>query len=213
MKPLAMTGACVICIDHLAKNTESRAQGATGTAAKRRAIGGTSIRVRVTEAFVPGRVGAAHLLVHDRYGGLRQHCPTGEREPVAGTFTLGADLTGGTSWSVTAPATTDRNPARLPAVADVEAVAALDPAPTSVADVAVRMQWRKQRAADALREWRKQGPTAAVPGSLAVPGPEEPLLISQLGLLQVDDVATSCAPATAEPFASLTTHLRHGQDA
>ena len=36
MKPLAMTGACVVCVDHLAKNTESRAQGATGTAAKHR---------------------------------------------------------------------------------------------------------------------------------------------------------------------------------
>lgn len=77
MKPLAMTGACVICIDHLAKNSDSRAQGATGTAAERRAIGGTSPRVRIAAAFVPGKGGAAHLLIHkDRHGGLRQHSPS-----------------------------------------------------------------------------------------------------------------------------------------
>lgn len=157
MKPLAMTGACVICIDHLAKNTDSRAHGATGTAAKRRAIGGTSLRVRVADTFTPGQGGAAHLLIHkDRHGGLRQHSPTGDHEPLAGTFTLTADGdTGATSWKITAPTTGDHNPAKVPAAADIEAITALDPPPTSVADVAERLRWRKQRAADALREWRK----------------------------------------------------------
>lgn len=34
LKPLAMSGAAVIAIDHLAKNPESKAQGPTGTGAK-----------------------------------------------------------------------------------------------------------------------------------------------------------------------------------
>ena len=155
MKPLATTGACVICIDHLAKNTDSRAQGATGTAAKRRAIGGTSLRVRVVRAFVPGRGGAAHLLIHkDRHGGLRQHSPTGDHEPVAGTFTLIVDAAGVSGWRVTAPATSDRNLAEVPASADVEAIAALDPPPRSVEDARARLGWRKERATVAVRQWR-----------------------------------------------------------
>ena len=172
MKPLAMTGACVVCIDHLAKSTDSRAHGATGTAAKRRAVGGTSLRVRVAETFVPGQGGGAHLLIHkDRHGGLRQGSPTSDHEPLAGTFVLAVDGdTGTTSWKITAPTTSDRNPTELPATADIEAVAALDPSPTSVADVAQRLRWRKQRAADALREWRGRDSAAAVPSSPAVPG-------------------------------------------
>ena len=172
MKPLAMTGAAVISIDHLAKNTESRAQGATGTAAKRRAIGGTSIRVKVTETFVPGSGGAALLLIHkDRHGGLRQHCPTEDREPIAGTFTLDVDrITGATSWRVVAPTMTERNPAELPAAADVEAVAALDPPPHSVEDARARLGWRKERAVIAMRRWREQGAISTVPGSEPVPG-------------------------------------------
>jgi hypothetical protein len=49
LKPLARAGACVIAIDHLAKNTESRAAGPTGTAAKRRAVGGVSLRVALED--------------------------------------------------------------------------------------------------------------------------------------------------------------------
>ncbi len=41
LKPMAAAGACVVTVDHLAKSPESRAMGATGTDAKRRAIGGT----------------------------------------------------------------------------------------------------------------------------------------------------------------------------
>jgi hypothetical protein len=44
LKAIAMKGACVIAIDHLAKGIESRAHGATGTAAKRRAVGGVHPR-------------------------------------------------------------------------------------------------------------------------------------------------------------------------
>lgn len=175
MKPLAMTGACVICIDHLAKNAESRAHGSTGTAAKRRAIGGTSIRVKVADTFVPGHGGSAHLLIHkDRHGGLREHSPREDSESIGGTFTMTVDAAGGTSWKVAAPAMTDRNPDELPALADVEAVAALDPAPTSVEDARGRLRWRKPRATAAVREWRKQGSESTGPRSHtqgADPGP------------------------------------------
>src|SRR5690606_29976492 len=90
LKPLAArAGTALIAIDHLAKNSESRAQGATGTAAKRRAIGGVSLRVSVSEAFAPGRGGSAALTIHkDRHGGLRAATPGTDREPLAGMFVL-----------------------------------------------------------------------------------------------------------------------------
>ena len=59
LKPLARAGACVIAIDHLAKNTESRAAGPTGTNAKRRAVGGVSLRVVLkcpASNFLAGRL-------------------------------------------------------------------------------------------------------------------------------------------------------------
>ena len=154
MKPLAVGGAAVLCIDHLAKGSESRAQGSTGTAAKRRVIGGVSLRVTIRDAFTPGKGGAAHLTVSkDRHGGLRQHCPTGDREPLAGTFVMTAQ-DDETEWRIVAPQGGDRNPAELADAADVEALGKLDPPPTSVRDVADRMHWSWKRAGDALREFR-----------------------------------------------------------
>jgi len=154
MKPLAMAGAAVLCVDHLAKGSESRAQGSTGTAAKRRAIGGVSLRMTIRDAFTPGRGGAAHITVNkDRHGGLREHCPTGDREPLAGTFTMTVedDLT---RWQIRAPAGDERNPAEAADPADVDALKALDPPPHSVRDVAERMTWNWKRAGDALRDFR-----------------------------------------------------------
>lgn len=176
MKPLAMAGAAVICIDHLAKNAESRSYGATGTAAKRRAIGGVSIRVVIADAFTPGRGGACHLTINkDRHGGLRQHCPTGDKEPLAGTFTLSTDSrTGTTAWAVRAPSDGDRNPSEMAASEDVEAVAALDPPPATVEEARTRLGWRKQRAALAVREWRKRPEPTTVPGSRHIGGNREP---------------------------------------
>ena len=47
----------------------------SSTAAKRRAVGGVSIRVTIKEQFAPGRVGSAYLALNkDRHGGLRRHC-------------------------------------------------------------------------------------------------------------------------------------------
>jgi hypothetical protein len=154
MKPLAMGGAGVLCIDHLAKNTESRLMGSTGTAAKKRAIGGVSLRVTIADQFAPGHGGSAHVTIaKDRHGGLRLHCPTGDREPLVGTFVM-QSMDGALLWHITTPAGTDRNPAEAVDPADVAALGNLDPLPSSVRDVAERMHWNWKRSGDALREFR-----------------------------------------------------------
>lgn len=154
MKPLASSGAAVLCIDHLAKNTESRAMGSTGTAAKKRAIGGVSLRVSVVDAFTPGHGGAASITIaKDRHGGLRQFSPVGDKEPVAGTFRM-STIDDKTTWAVHAPATGERNPAEAADPADVEALRQLDPPPSTVRDARERMNWRMGRASAAMREFR-----------------------------------------------------------
>ena len=64
VKPLAMAGAAVVCIDHLAKGAESRSLGSTGTLAKRRVVGGATIRVKLLDAYTPGKGGRALLTVN-----------------------------------------------------------------------------------------------------------------------------------------------------
>ncbi len=157
LKPLARTGAAVLAVDHLAKGQDSRAHGPGGTAAKRRAIGGVSIRVKVKDAFTPGHGGAAYLSVNkDRHGGLRAHCPTGDREPLAGVFKLNAYADGVLTWTVTAPADGERNPDETAPPGDVAAVNALDPPPSTVDDAQTRLRWNRQRTAHALKAWREQ---------------------------------------------------------
>ena len=163
LKALAMVGAAVIAIDHLAKNTESRAQGSTGTAAKRRAIGGVSIRVTIDEQFTPGKGGSCFLTIHkDRHGGLRKRClVTPGRESVAGIFKI-APLSERISWTLEAPKDGDvPKPDRIEQ-ADLDALSHLQPPPHSVRDVKDRLRWRSDRAARVLREWRSLG-------SLSVP--------------------------------------------
>lgn len=157
MKPLAMAGAAVLAIDHLAKNTESRAMGSTGTAAKKRAIGGVSLRVNVAEQFVPGQGGAASVTIaKDRHGGLRSNSPTGDKEPLAGTFRMRTAETGETTWSVIAPDNGARNPAEAPDPEDLAALRAMDPPPNTVRDVTARMKWRTERAVKALRAYKSE---------------------------------------------------------
>lgn len=171
LKPLAArAGTALIAIDHLAKNSESRAQGATGTAAKRRAIGGVSLRVSVSEAFAPGRGGSAALTIHkDRHGGLRAATPGTDREPLAAMFVL-STVDGLTSWSLRAPVEGERAPDQVPEAEDVEAIAALEPAPATVEEARKRLGWRKARAAKAMRGWREQGSPAGDSGQVSVPG-------------------------------------------
>lgn len=175
MKPLAVkAGTALVAIDHLAKNTESRAQGATGTAAKRRAIGGVSLRVSVSEAFAPGRGGSAALTIHkDRHGGLRAATPGTDREPLAAMFVL-STVDGLTTWSLRAPVEGERAPDQIPEAEDVATVAAMDPAPATVEEARKRLGWRKARAAKAMKVWREQGSESAVPGSRHIGGNREP---------------------------------------
>ena len=157
LKPLAKAGAAVLAVDHLAKGADSRAHGPGGTAAKRRAIGGVSIRVKATKAFTPGHGGEAVLCINkDRHGGVRAHCPVGDREPVAGTFKLLAFNDGILEWSLAAPKEGDHNPDETAPDEDIAAVAALDPPPTTVDDARERLRWQKQRTANAMRAWRQQ---------------------------------------------------------
>ncbi|MBB2772335.1 UNVERIFIED_ORG: hypothetical protein GGE11_003260 [Mycolicibacterium obuense] len=162
LKPLAKAGAAVLAVDHLAKSADSRAAGPGGTAAKRRAIGGVSIRVKVRQPFTPGHGGSATLVVNkDRHGGLRAHCPVGDREPVAGTFKLLAFTNGLLEWAIYPPADGERNDDENAPAEDVAALAALDPPPTSVEDARSRLKWQKQRTANALRTYRQQHSNSA----------------------------------------------------
>lgn len=158
LKPLAMTGAGVVAIDHLPKNTENKVNGPTGTAAKRRAIGGVAIRVVVKEQFTPGKGGSAYLTLNkDRHGGLRRWCSPEGREPVVGIFKLdsaGDDL----QFKVDAPDIGDAAKAEGVPDDDLAALDQLDPSPTSVRDVKERLRWRSDRAAAALRHWRSRVP-------------------------------------------------------
>lgn len=152
LKPLAMSGACGIGIDHVAKNAESKAQGPTGTVAKARAVGGVMLRVTVKDQFSPGNGGSCYLNIKkDRHGGLRASSPAGDKEPLAGTFKMFPD----SSFTVFAPQQGERTPEAAPGV-DLAALQALDPAPASVRDVMDRLKWGAHRATLALRVYRDQ---------------------------------------------------------
>lgn len=152
LKPLAMAGAAVIAIDHVAKNTESKAQGPTGTAAKARAAGGTMLRVTVKDAFTPGHGGSAYLNVKkDRHGGLRSNSPRGDKEPLGGTFKLFPDG----NFAVFPAQDGERAPETVPAV-DLAELKALDPQPSTVRQVKERLNWSTDRAAAALRVYKQQ---------------------------------------------------------
>ena len=163
LKPLAKAGAAVLVIDHLSKGADSRNFGPVGTAAKRRAIGGVSLRVTIKEAFTPGSGGAAYLKINkDRHGGLREHCPTGDREPLAGTFTMRVfhdALTGEIKAADGTENVTDDHALSASQARDVAADVALldmlDPPPQSKRDVCQRMNWGDSRAQQALRAWRE----------------------------------------------------------
>lgn len=103
--PLEHGGAAVILLDHQAKGQDSRAFGAGGTMAKRRAISGVSINLVRKQTFTPGKGGTAELWINkDRPGGLRRHCSGGEgRRQFAGTFILDPPdpSTGVAPWRVT----------------------------------------------------------------------------------------------------------------
>lgn len=98
----------------------------------------------------------------DRHGGVRAHCPFGDREPVAGTFKLLEFSDGVLEYFFAAPADGDRNEEEAAPPEDIAQVAALDPPPSTVEETRERLGWRKQRAANALRAFRDQADTASV---------------------------------------------------
>lgn len=153
LTPLANTGSAVIVIDHLPKSDDARAHGQTGTLAKKRAVNGVSYRVRVHEAFAPGRGGSANLTVDkDRPGGVRAHCPGDGKNPPAGRFVMTARPDGTVTWRITRP---PQGAAIGVTDADVAELDALLPPPESQRDVQERMKWGGDRAMKALQRWRE----------------------------------------------------------
>jgi len=165
LKPLAVAGAAVLAIDHLPKGAESRGSGPTGTAAKRRAVGGVSLRVTVKDQFVPEQGGSASLGVNkDRHGGLRRHLLPEGQEWSAGMFHL--DSSGDTiTWRITEPQPGEALSTFSGTItSDVAELSALDPPPKSQRDVQGRMKWGGDRATEALRAYRS-GSTPGAPGA------------------------------------------------
>lgn len=164
IKPLAKSGAAIVVIDHLPKNRDSQAFGSTGTTAKKRAIGGTSLRVTIQEPFRPGIGGRAQVTLNkDRHGGLRAACPTEDREPIAATFKLW-NANGDVRWSFIPPAHDERPVLNGVTDADLKTLSELLPAPTSQRDIKARLGWGSTRALETLREWRRRGaPTTVLP--------------------------------------------------
>jgi len=155
----------VITIDHLAKNTESRKYGATGSTAKLRAANGAVYEVVVVDEFSPAAGGkSALLLKKDRTGGVRAlgH----KRGDTVAIFDLAApDAAGRQSFRLEPglpPALVAAVAASVKLDADVLALDALTPAPSSRRDVMSRMGWGNTRADRALAEWRaRQGGTSS----------------------------------------------------
>lgn len=175
IKPLTKSGAAIVVIDHLPKNRESQSFGSTGTTAKKRAIGGTSLRVTIQEPFRPGAGGRAQVTLNkDRHGGLRAACPTEDREPVAATFKLW-DEAGDVRWSFVPPAHDDRPMVQGIVEADITELSEMLPPPSSQRDIKNRLGWGSTRALNALREWRRRGePTTVLPAPAPyVSGAEE----------------------------------------
>lgn len=73
LKPLAMTGAAVVMIDHVPKNRDSRGNSPIGAQAKRAMTDGTMINVEAVVMFGRGKLGELELSVwKDKPGGVRR---------------------------------------------------------------------------------------------------------------------------------------------
>lgn len=151
----AQTGAAVLAIDHEAKSASSRDYGSSGTAAKKRAVDGIMLRVKVTQPFTPGHGGRSTLsIVKDRHGALRRASPIGDSEPVAANFQLIAhgDALDWKFWTPDGGSTDART------TADVASLRALFPAPTGIRDVKARMTWGTARAQSAWNAYKQRVP-------------------------------------------------------
>lgn len=149
---LATKGACVLTLDHIAKSTESAAYGASGSTAKKAAIGGAYLKLVTTagQHFNRANGGKATLYLYkDRQGGLQEQ---------------GVDLKGEAAhFSISAP---DAN--GVQAVEFTPASGAtltpLDVAETailraSVAGQGIHTAWRAITAHPDYAAWQAQGLT------------------------------------------------------
>lgn len=170
--PLANSGAAVLLIDHEPKG-DSKSYGATGSAAKKRAVDGALYRVEASKAFVPGYGGKATLrILKDRHGSVRANSLTGAtgREHLAATFEL---LPGeATHWQFHPPQTSDEAEAGK-AEADAQLIRNLGLNPTSGNDAYAQLKQAgqrigKDRAQAAYKAW-KQSLNQEASGSVPVP--------------------------------------------
>ncbi len=165
IKPFAIAGSCVVLIDHQAKGSDSRSFGATGTAAKKRAISGTLLRVTIDQPFAPGSGGVAEItLVKDRHGGLRAHCSR-DREPLVGRFTL-TDRDGALNWSIRPPEAGEKPKQSIKvdgATGEqlLDELEKLTPPPSSIRDIKTRCTWGTGKASEAWRLWQEREALAA----------------------------------------------------
>ena len=71
-RPMSMTGAAVVTIDHVPKDADNRHKGGIGAQAKRATVSGSAVSVEVVSAFARGRDGELRLTVDkDRPGYVR----------------------------------------------------------------------------------------------------------------------------------------------
>lgn len=72
LRPLALTGAAVVYVDHVPKNAEGRGKGGIGAQQKRALTDGAALRVEINEPFGRGQTGRLRLTVDkDRPGHVR----------------------------------------------------------------------------------------------------------------------------------------------
>lgn len=155
MAALALTGSAVLVIDHLAKNSQSREFGGTGTAAKKRAVDGAFFRVSLVEPFTPGVGGASSLsIVKDRHGYLRGIAGSG-REPEIAMFRLTSGTA--TNWVFSVPQSRSS-----PVQNDLDRLVTLTPPPHSVRDIKTRLKWGTEKASKAWKAYQER--SRNVPG-------------------------------------------------
>lgn len=101
LKPLALSGACVITIDHVTKSKDNRGNYAIGAQAKRADINGSAIACDVAMPFGRGMVGEINLKVtKDRPGHVRA---IAKEAKYVGKVILASDRDGNVQMTIQAP--------------------------------------------------------------------------------------------------------------
>lgn len=153
---LANSGAAVVAIDHLPKDEGARAQGQTGTMAKKRAANGASLRVTAKDQFTPGHGGSANISIHkDRPGGLRRHSPPGKNTP-AGRFVM-VQRGEIVEWLVTRPLTESAATPQGASTEDVAKVLNLPKEARTKRKIQDHFGWGSDRAHRTLQKVRELG--------------------------------------------------------